>query len=64
MSNAKKLKAELLELRMKHPELLAEFGAAKAALWKAEERMDRIEVELRLLEFHRTAPPSSGGESK
>ncbi len=49
MASIKALKAELLKLRMGHPELVAEFRAAKTNLWKAEERMDRIKVELSMV---------------
>lgn len=56
MASAKKLKAELLKLRMSHPQLLAEFNAAKKKLWRAEERMDRIQTELAMV-----LPGTEGG---
>lgn len=59
MASEKDLKAELLALKMAHPEVQAAFINARNALWTSEERMDRIKVEIAML--HKGADETTKG---
>jgi hypothetical protein len=60
MASEKDLKAELLALRMAHPEVQRAFIDARDALWETESRMDRIKVEIAWL--HKGPGESKGKE--